>query len=149
MLEIKNKMPHQNVIFLINLIPGIAQKNNSQTAIPYRENLERFKKVPEICDSIIYNMRKGMRVKDTIPRIIVLDLLDQYKNTLDLDLEEKERILQKIELINKQISELNIKLKNKAFVTNAPKEIVQNNKNLVKELTIEDEKLRSIVSSIN
>ena len=41
------------------------------------------------------------------------------------------------------------KLKNKAYVTNAPKEIVQNDKNLVKELTIEDEKLRSIVSSIN
>jgi hypothetical protein len=34
-------------------------------------------------------------------------------------------------------------------VTNAPKEIVQNDKNLVKELTIEDRKLRSIVSSIN
>ena len=30
-----------------------------------------------------------------------------------------------------------------------PKEIVQNDKNLVKELTIEDSKLRSIVSSIN
>ena len=34
-------------------------------------------------------------------------------------------------------------------MTNAPKEIVQNDKKLVKELTIEDEKLRSIVSSIN
>ena len=54
----------------------------------YDDFLERFKKIPEICDSIIYNMRKGMRVKDTIPRLIVLDLLDQYKNTLDLDLEE-------------------------------------------------------------
>ena len=32
---------------------------------------------------------------------------------------------------------------------NAPKDIVQNDKNLVKELTIEDKKLRSIVSSIN
>ena len=39
--------------------------------------------------------------------------------------------------------------KNKAYVTNAPKEIVQNDKNLVRELTIEDGKLRSIVSSIN
>ena len=29
-------------------------------------------------------------------------------------------------------------------MTNAPKEIVQNDKNLVKELTIEDEKLRAI-----
>ena len=62
---------------------------------------------------------------------------------------QKERILQKIEKINKQLSSLNNKLKNKAYVTNAPKEIVQNDKNLVKELTIEDGKLRSIVSSIN
>ena len=71
-----------------------------------------------------------------------------FDENIDL-VSQKERILQKIELINKQISELKIKLKNKAFVTNAPKEIVQNNKNLVKELTIEDEKLRSIVLSIN
>jgi len=62
---------------------------------------------------------------------------------------QKARILQKIESINKQINILNNKLKNKAYVTNAPKEIVQNDKNLVKELTIEDGKLRSIVSSIN
>ena len=43
----------------------------------------------------------------------------------------------------------NNKLKNRAYVTNAPAEIVQNDKNLLKELTIEDVKLRSIVSSIN
>ncbi len=68
----------------------------------------------------------------------------------DVDLaSQKERILQKVETINKQILALKNKLKNKAYVTNAPKEIVQNDKNLVKELTIEDGKLRSIVSSIN
>ena len=44
---------------------------------------------------------------------------------------------------------LNIKLKNKAYIKNAPKEIVQNDKKIVKELIVEDEKLRSIVSSIN
>ena len=62
---------------------------------------------------------------------------------------QKERILQKIESIKKQIHALNNKLKNKAYVKNAPKDIVQNDKKLVKELTIEDRKLRSIVSSIN
>ena len=68
----------------------------------------------------------------------------------DVDLaSQKERILQKIESITKQIHALNSKLKNKAYVKNAPKDIVQNDKKLVKELTIEDEKLRSIVSSIN
>ena len=62
---------------------------------------------------------------------------------------QKERILHKIDSINKQIVDLDNKLKNKAYVTKAPKEIVQNDKNLLKELTIEDKKLRSIVSSIN
>ena len=62
---------------------------------------------------------------------------------------QKERILQKIESMKKQINTLNNKLKNKDYLKNAPKDIVQNDKKLVKELTIEDEKLRSIVSSIN
>ena len=62
---------------------------------------------------------------------------------------QKERILDKIAVIKKQIVGLNNKLRNKAYVQNAPKDIVQNDKNLVKELTIEDKKLRSIVSSIN
>ena len=62
---------------------------------------------------------------------------------------QKERILQKIEKIKKQVDDLNNKLKNKAYLKNAPKEIVQNDKKLVKELTVEDGKLRSIVSSIS
>ncbi len=62
---------------------------------------------------------------------------------------QKERILQKIESIKKQIDKLNNKLKNKAYIKNAPKEIIQNDKKLVKELTVEEGKLRSIVSSIN
>ncbi len=62
---------------------------------------------------------------------------------------QKDRILQKIESINNKISNLKNKLDNKAYLKNAPKDIVNNDKNLIKELTIEDEKLRSIVSSIN
>ena len=58
-------------------------------------------------------------------------------------------ISQKIEIITKQLNNLNLKLKNKAYLKNAPKEIVQNDKKLVKELSVEEEKLRSIVSSIN
>ncbi len=82
--------------------------------------------------------------------ILVLKEKISLRFNEDLDLtSQKERILQKIESINKQISSLTNKLKNKAYVTKAPKEIVQNDKNLIKELTIEDGKLRSIVSSIN
>ncbi|MDC0943395.1 hypothetical protein OAR49_02010 [Pelagibacteraceae bacterium] len=56
-------------------------------------------------------------------------------------------------LISKVLLELKIgfknRLNNKGYLKNAPKEIVQNDKKLFKELTIEDNKLRSIVSSIN
>ena len=90
-----------------------------------------------------------IRDKNSIDILVLKEKLSLNFNE-DVNLEsQKERILQKIETINKQITNLNNKLKNKAYVTNAPKEIVQNDKNLVKELTIEDEKLRSIVSSIN
>ena len=71
-----------------------------------------------------------------------------FNENIDLA-SQKIRISQKIENLNKQINALDNKLKNKAFVKNAPKEIVQNDKKLLKELTIEDSKLRSIVSSIN
>jgi valyl-tRNA synthetase len=47
------------------------------------------------------------------------------------------------------MNKLSIKLQNKAYLKNAPKEIVKNDKDLLKDLIIEDNKLRSIVSSIN
>ena len=71
-----------------------------------------------------------------------------FNENIDLA-SQKNRILQKIENLNKQIISLENKLKNKAYIKNAPKEIVQNDKKLLKEFTIEDSKLRSIVSSIN
>ena len=71
-----------------------------------------------------------------------------FNENIDLA-SQKIRISQKIENISKQINALNNKLKNKAYVKNAPREIVQNDKRFLKELTIEDSKLRSIVSSIN
>ena len=94
-------------------------------------------------------MRNNTRDKNSIDILVLKEKLSLRFNE-DVDLtSQKERILQKLENISKQISTLNNKLKNKAYLTNAPKEIVQNDKNLVKELTIEDAKLRSIVSSIN
>ena len=55
----------------------------------------------------------------------------------------------KIDKLDKQMNSLKNKLNNKAYLKNAPKDIVQNDKKLLKELTVEDNKLRSIVSSIN
>ncbi len=109
------------------------------------KNLNLFKQVGRV-NSVL---KKKISDKNSI-EILALKEKISLKFNEDVDLvSQKQRILQKIESINKQISTLNKKLKNKAYVTNAPKEIVQNDKNLIKELTVEDEKLRSIVSSIN
>jgi valyl-tRNA synthetase len=62
---------------------------------------------------------------------------------------QKDRISLKIDKLDKQMNSLKNKLNNKAYLKNAPKDIVQNDKKLLKELTVEDNKLRSIVSSIN
>ena len=72
----------------------------------------------------------------------------RFSENIDL-FSQKERISLKINKLNKQINSLKKKLNNKAYLRNAPKDIVQNDKKLLNELTIEDNKLRSIVSSIN
>ncbi len=108
-------------------------------------NLDLIKQVGRV-----NNIIKIKPIDKNSVNILVLNEKISLNFNQDVNLaSQKERILQKIDLINKQIIGLNNKLKNKAYVTNAPKAIVQNDKNLVKELTIEDEKLRSIVSSIN
>ena len=68
----------------------------------------------------------------------------------DIDIiSQKNKILKKLENIEVQKNKLNDKLQNKAYLKNAPKEIVQNDKDLLKDLIVEDNKLRSIVSSID
>jgi len=87
--------------------------------------------------------------KNTIEILVSKEKLGLKFNE-DIDItSQKNKILQKIENIEKQKNKLNNKLQNKAYLKNAPKEIVQNDKDLLKDLIIEDNKLRSIVSSIN
>ena len=87
--------------------------------------------------------------KNSIDILVLKEKLSLGFST-DVDLaSQKLNILKKMEKIKKQVDDLNNKLKNRAYIKNAPKEIVQNDKKLVKELTVEDKKLRSIVSSIS
>ena len=72
----------------------------------------------------------------------------KFNESVDL-ISQKHRITKKIENLEKQINVLKNKLNNGGYLKNAPKNIVLNDKKLLKELTIEDNKLRSIVSSIN
>ena len=108
-------------------------------------NLNLIKQVGRVKNILKDNINN----KNSVDILVLKEKLS-LRFTEDVDFSsQKTRILQKIESINKQISNLKNKLKNKAYVKNAPKEIVQNDKKLVKELTVEDRKLRSIVSSIN
>ena len=87
--------------------------------------------------------------KNSIEILVLKEKLAlQFNEGIDI-MSQKNRILQKLEHIEAQKNKLNIKLKNKAYLKNAPKEIVQNDRDLLKDLMIEDSKLRSIVSSIN
>jgi uncharacterized protein (DUF885 family) len=86
----------------------------------YQDFLNRFKTIPEITESILDNMKQGLKVKDTLPRIIVLDLRDQYKSFLEQDLDEikvpssrKKDIIKSIETyINPSVQKLKDFLEN-------------------------------------
>ncbi len=109
------------------------------------DNLNLIKQVGRV-NKVIHIKDKDKNMID----ILVLKEKISLKFAEEIDFNsQKDKILKKLDNIHHQIKTLNNKLNNKAYLKNAPKEIVQNDKKLVKELTIEDSKLRSIVSSIN
>ena len=108
-------------------------------------NLNLFKQVGRV-NNVIQKIRNN---KNSLEILVLKEKISlEFSEDVDL-ISQKERIFKKIETLNSQINQLNNKLKNKAYLKNAPKEIVQNDKKLVKDLTVEDQKLRSIVSSIS
>ncbi len=109
------------------------------------ENINLIKQVGRIND--IKN--KNFEGQNSINILVSKEKVSlRFDEDVDL-LSQKQRILLKLQNIRKKIETLNNKLKNKGYLQNAPKDVVLNDKKLVKELTVEDEKLRSIVSSIN
>ena len=109
------------------------------------QNIDLIKQVGRI-NSII---NKQTSSKNTIEILVLKEKLGlQFNEDIDF-MSQKNKILQKIEIIEKQKNKINGKLQNNAYLNKAPKEVVQNDKDLLKDLIIEDNKLRSIVSSIN
>ena len=70
-----------------------------------------------------------------------------FDQNLDLK-EQKEKIYNKIEDLAKKINKIDVKLKNKSFLKNAPKQIVDNEKKVLIDYKIELKKLNSILNSI-
>ena len=120
-------------------------EKNSKLDILVKKHITLFKQVGRIT-----NIFKNKEVNKNTIKILTLNEKIALKFSEDIDLtSQKQNILQKLANLEKQMNGLKNRLNNKGYLKNAPKEIVQNDKKLFKELTIEDNKLRSIVSSIN
>jgi valyl-tRNA synthetase len=120
-------------------------EKSSKLNLVVKKNIALVKQVGRI-NNILKNKETN---KNTI-KILVLNEKVSLKFSENIDLvSQKQSILQKLANIEKQSNIIKNKLTNKAFLKNAPKDIVENDKRVLGELTIEDEKLRSIVTSIN
>ena len=120
-------------------------EKSSKLASLLKNNLTMAKqlgRINDISNSIISN-------KNTVQILSMNEKISlKFGENINL-FSQKDRISLKIDKLDKQMNSLKNKLNNKAYLKNAPKDIVQNDKKLLKELTVEDNKLRSIVSSIN
>jgi valyl-tRNA synthetase len=120
-------------------------ENSSKLNLLVKRNITLVKQVGRI-----NNILKNNEINRNTIKILVLNEKVTLKFGEDINfLSQKQSILHKLANLEKQTNSIKNKLNNKAYLKNAPKEIVQNDKNLLKELTVEDNKLRSIVSSIN
>ena len=120
-------------------------EKSSKLASLLKNNLTFVKQVGRI-----ENISKSKTSNNNTVQILSMNEKISLKFSENIDLfSQKERISLKIDKLYKQMNSLKNKLNNKAYLKNAPKDIVQNDKKLLKELTVEDNKLRSIVSSIN
>jgi valyl-tRNA synthetase len=120
-------------------------EKKSKLKLLVKKNLTLFKQIGRI-----NNILEKQETDKNAIEILVLNEKISVKFNEDIDLaSQKKNIFQKLANLEKKSHQLKNKLNNQAYLKNAPKEIVQNDKKLLSELTIEDAKLRSIVSSIN
>ena len=119
-------------------------EKSKKLKILIKQNINLIKQVGRV--NLTTNQKD---INKSVIEILVLKEKLGLKFNVDIDfVSQKNKILKKIDIITEKKNKLNSKLQNKAYLKNAPKEIVQNNKDQLKDLTIEDSKLRSIVSSI-
>ncbi len=123
----------------------IFQDDSSKLKSLISKNINIIKQIGRV-NNILTKNKSNI---NTVQILVLKEKLSlKFSESIDL-VSQKQVIMKKIENIETKIEVLKNKLQNKAYLKNAPKELVKNDKKLVNELTIEDDKLRSIVSSIN
>jgi len=107
-------------------------------------NIEIIKQVARVKN--IFS--KSNKSSSTIQIVILKEKIGlKFETNIDL-ISQKNKLENKLNELEKKIISLNQKLNNKNYVKKAPKNIVYNDKLLLKDLKIEQTKLKSIVSSI-
>ena len=148
---------------IINVITEI-RSTKVQLNIPPKEYCDivyfnESKKIKKFIDSNLDIIKQVGRVNniiqksDNINYVVQIVILKEkiglkFETTIDFK-SQKERLINKQNEIEKKIISLNYKLSNKNYIKKAPNDIVVNDKLLLKDLMIEQSKLKSIVFSIN
>ena len=132
----------------LNVSPGsfidisTSELNSSKRSI-IDDNLSVFKRLGRVSEVSCSELNKN-GVKIIVSGETVTLYFDQ---NLDLN-EQKQKIIYKVKDLNQKIPKITDKLKNKSFLKNAPKQIVEKEKKAIKDYKIELKKLNSILNSI-
>ena len=132
----------------LNISPGafidisIAELN-SDKALIINDNLDLFKRLGRVS-----NVRSS-EIKKTGIKIIVNGetVILYFDQNLNLS-EQKLKISSRVKDLDNKILTVNNKLKNKSFLKNAPKHIIERDKKALLDYKIELKKLNSILNSI-
>ena len=132
----------------LNVPPGsfidisTAELNPDKISI-INDNINVFKRLGRVLD-VSYTELKKNGVKIIVGGETITLYFDQNLNLK----EQKHKISSKVKDLDEKITGINGKLKNKSFLKNAPKQIVQKEKKALIEYKIELQKLNSILNSI-
>jgi valyl-tRNA synthetase len=132
----------------LNVSPGSfieisTNELNSEKKSIINDNLSVFKRLGRVSNVSSSELNKN-GVKIIVGGETVTLYLDQNLNLND----QKLKIFDKAKSVNQRIIVSNNKLKNKSFLKNAPKQIIQKEKNALIEYKIELKKLNTILNSI-
>ena len=157
------KKNSEEIDSIINIITSI-RSTKVQLNVPPKEYcdivfFQESKQIKKIINNNIEIIKQVGRVNNifsqtnktnSIIQIIILKEKIGLKFETNIDLNsQKDKLAYKLHELEKKIISLNEKLNNKNYVKKAPKVIVTNDKFLLKDLKIEQTKLKSIVSSIH
>jgi valyl-tRNA synthetase len=121
---------------------SVAELNSTKIRI-IDDNLGLFKRLGRV-SNISYSELNKNGIKIIVDRETLTLYFDQ---NLDLN-KQKQKISNKVQDLKDKIHRINDKIKNKSFLKNAPKLIVEKEKKALIDYKIELKKLNSILNSI-